>query len=504
MEKNSTIEEKSVNFFKRLKKKKKIVLCHGAFDIVHPGHIKHFQESKKFGDILVVTITADKFIKKSINNPFFDQQTRLNYLKQLKIVDYCFIVNESTGVTAIETVKPNFYCKGSEYSNLSKDQNLRKELKVLKKNKGKVKYLGSIVKSSSDIISKFLFDTGDHNFQNHLKKIKNINIQSLIEKIKKLKILIIGECILDKYTFVEIKGISPKSNNLSCRKMNTTTMPGGALATYNFLSSLTKNVKLLSIVNAETFNENPRLFNNLKDVIVSKKFTKIVKDRLVEKDNNGSIKKVFTINDFEEKKLDLNDEIRFRKKINENANKADLIIIQDFGHNLFSNKIINALSSHNKKLSINVQTNSLNYGFNIIGKKLKKTKVISLDEKELQLCVGHKDFKHSEELKTLRKKLSADYAFLTRGDKYSMVVDKKNKIITIPKLNSKPIDAMGAGDIFHAMASIMSTISKDSFLNLFIPQISGAHAVEIIGNNSYPKINQIIKTFNFYKNSVNF
>ena len=40
------------------KNKKKIVLCHGVFDLLHIGHIKHFQEAKKFGDILIVTILA--------------------------------------------------------------------------------------------------------------------------------------------------------------------------------------------------------------------------------------------------------------------------------------------------------------------------------------------------------------------------------------------------------------------------------------------------------------
>ena len=46
------------------KKNKKIVLCHGVFDLVHLGHIKHFKSAKSYGDYLVVSITVDKFIKK--------------------------------------------------------------------------------------------------------------------------------------------------------------------------------------------------------------------------------------------------------------------------------------------------------------------------------------------------------------------------------------------------------------------------------------------------------
>ena len=45
------------------KKGKKIVLCHGAFDLVHPGHLDHLEKAKSLGDILIVTITGDNFIK---------------------------------------------------------------------------------------------------------------------------------------------------------------------------------------------------------------------------------------------------------------------------------------------------------------------------------------------------------------------------------------------------------------------------------------------------------
>ena len=73
------------------------------------------------------------------------------------------------------------------------------------------------------------------------------------------------------------------------------------------------------------------------------------------------------------------------KKLKKAIPKADLIIAQDFGHGFFTKKIKNLLQKNHKKLSINVQTNSLNYGFNIINKQYKKAKIFSLDERELEL-----------------------------------------------------------------------------------------------------------------------
>lgn len=483
------------------RKKKKLVLCHGAFDFVHPGHLDHFDEAKKFGDILIVTITSDKFIKKSIHNPFFDEQTRLKNLRQIKIVDYCFIVNEPTGVSVIETLKPNIYCKGIEYKNLKNDNNLKKELIALKKNRGKVEYLGNNIKSSSKLISENLFNIEDKNFKNKIINLTKINFDNQINNLKKLNVLVIGETIIDEYKTVLTSGISPKSNTLSCIEKDKIIMPGGALATYKFVSSIAKNSSLISIINKESFETYKKniIFN--KGLIVSKDYQKIIKSRLIE-EGNQVIKKIFTINSYEEKKLGTKDEKIIIDKINSYAIKADIIIVQDFGHGLFSEKIINNLKKFKKKISLNVQTNSLNYGFNIIGTKFNKANIFSLDERELQLYGGKKVIKYEKEMYKLKKQLKAKIGCLTLGDKYSLVIDHKNKISKVPKLNNRAKDTMGAGDIFHAMMSMLTVNSKKSFFNLFLAQIAGAHAVEYVGNSNFPSIEEISKTYYFYLNSI--
>jgi cytidyltransferase-like protein len=59
---------------KKLKNKgEKIVLCHGCFDLMHPGHIKHFQAAKKMGNILIVTVTPDIYVDKGPNRPVFNE-----------------------------------------------------------------------------------------------------------------------------------------------------------------------------------------------------------------------------------------------------------------------------------------------------------------------------------------------------------------------------------------------------------------------------------------------
>ena len=94
---------------------KKIVLCHGVFDLLHIGHIKHFEEAKKFGDILIVTITADKYVQKGPNRPAFNSQLRLEALQALESIDYVSINKWATATKTIKALRPNIYCKGLDY-----------------------------------------------------------------------------------------------------------------------------------------------------------------------------------------------------------------------------------------------------------------------------------------------------------------------------------------------------------------------------------------------------
>jgi sugar/nucleoside kinase (ribokinase family) len=83
-----------------------------------------------------------------------------------------------------------------------------------------------------------------------------------------------------------------------------------------------------------------------------------------------------------------------------------------------------------------------------------------------------------------------------------MSINNKNQILKVPKLNNKAVDTMGAGDIFHAMVSLLSVHSKNDFFNLFVSQIAGAHAVSYFGNSKFPLLSEITSTYNFYLNAI--
>ena len=97
-------------------KKNKIILCHGNFDVVHPGHVRHLTYAKSKADLLVVSITADKFIQKGIYRPFVPENIRAMSLAAFEMVNFVVIDNNEKPLNLLKEIKPNFFAKGFEYS----------------------------------------------------------------------------------------------------------------------------------------------------------------------------------------------------------------------------------------------------------------------------------------------------------------------------------------------------------------------------------------------------
>ena len=138
---------------------KKVAMCHGCFDLMHPGHIRHFQAAKDLGDILVVTVTPDKFVNKGPGRPVFEAELRAASVAALECVDLVAINKWPSPVETIKLLRPDIYVKGQEYENEeSKKKELEKDLAALKEAGGKMAFTHERVYSSTK-----LFDA-------HLKK----------------------------------------------------------------------------------------------------------------------------------------------------------------------------------------------------------------------------------------------------------------------------------------------------------------------------------------------
>ena len=98
-------------------KKGKIVLAHGVFDLFHIGHLRHLKEAKKYGTILIVSLTKDKYVLKGPDRPYYNEKLRAEMIATIEFVNYVTFSNSKSAIDVIKKIKPHYYIKGKDYSN---------------------------------------------------------------------------------------------------------------------------------------------------------------------------------------------------------------------------------------------------------------------------------------------------------------------------------------------------------------------------------------------------
>jgi len=143
-------------------KGKKIVLCHGCFDLMHPGHIKYFQAAKKMGDILVVTVTPDIYVDKGPGRPVFNENIRVESIAALECVDYVAINMWPTAEETLKLLRPHIYVKGQEFQNLEdKTGKIQKENKIVEEIGAEIRFTQEIVFSSTKLLNQIFSSSGE-------------------------------------------------------------------------------------------------------------------------------------------------------------------------------------------------------------------------------------------------------------------------------------------------------------------------------------------------------
>ena len=460
-------------------------LCHGVFDFIHFGHIKYFEKAKNLTGKLIVSITPDEFVNKGPNRPYYDTIKRSEMLASLEIVDLVIINNKPDAIDLIKKIKPKYYVKGVEYkNNFDLTGKMPLEEAAIISVGGEIKYLSGEIHSSTKIINDFFqtdFTKSQKKVLKHLRnKINYTYIEELFSKISNLKVLLIGETIVDTYRFCAPQAISSKSPTVSAKFLKEENYTGGTLACAKHLSEIGADVTVYSPVGTEDFMEN--LLTNLDPKI---KFlgqnAKLVTPRKIRYLTEFMKQKIFEVTIMDDSALTNNELSEFENLV-KNDLEYDLIIAFDFGHGLFENSRLEALENIKCFKTLNVQTNSSNFGYNLYTKH-KNYNLLSIDEREFRLGLSDR---YSTIEKLIKHKKVPENLVLTLGDRGSVFV--RDDFGVIPVFIENPIDTTGSGDAFFVMVSILKYLQCDDTLSAFIGNIHAGLQSKIIGNKtSVPK-----------------
>ncbi len=490
---------------KKLKKrKKKIILCHGVFDVLHIGHINHFNSAKKLGDILVVSVTPDKFVRKGPNRPIFPLNLRMQSLSALKSIDYVTANTTETAVNPILEIKPNIYCKGKDYRDEKSDhtQNIKREVKAIKSINGKINYTEDKLFSSSNIINNSNLNLTDVQIK-FLRELKNQNkkfkISNLINSFSDLKVLVIGETMIDEYLYCDALGKSGKEPILAVKNLHSEKFIGGTLSIAKNLSNFCKKVTVLSYVGEKKEQLKflkTKLEKNINPIMIPKKNScTIIKRRIIDNINRTKILGLYSLEDHlinkkEEKKI-----IKILSKI---IKEHDLVIVSDYGHGFISDKVAKVIINKSKFLSVNAQLNAANVGFHTIS-KYKKADLVIINETEMRHEMRDKSEKTTNLIKKLALKINPKFLTVTSGNQGSITLIKKNKkIIHCPAFAFKVSDKIGAGDTMLAYLSLAVFKKINTKIGMFISSLAAAFNVENAANSKILKKIDIIKSAEAY------
>jgi len=487
--------EEIIKSFK--KKKMTTILSHGAFDLVHLGHLKHFESAKKMGDILIVSITADRFIYKGPGRPKFNENQRMEYLSKLEMIDYIVLSNEITAVSIIKKLKPNIYCKGPDYKQDNDDVtgNIKKEKLAIKSVKGKIAYTDDQVFSSSNLINSSKSENNSL-IQNLKKSIDIKDTFDKIESLKKKKVLLLGEIIIDDYQFCEAIGKSGKEPVLVMHDKFTEKYIGGVGAIANHISNFCNDITIMSFIGDHQKQESfikRSLSKNIKTILFNKKNSPTInKKRYLDEINHKKVLGVYSINDSD---LIERDESIFLEKLKSSIKKYDLVILTDYGHGIITPKIADFVCKNSNYLAINSQINASNIGFQNLN-KYKNFNFLILNEGEIRHDARDRTTPIEVLSKLLMKKLKAKKGIVTSGKNGARMISSKNTHdILCPGFAVKVIDKIGSGDAMLAVASICDYIKMNDHSTLLLGSLAAAQAVETMGNKNYVSDLKLKKAF---------
>ncbi len=466
----------------------KIVMAHGVFDLLHMGHVRHLEEARSFGAMLVVSVTADKFVNKGPGRPVFNQILRAEMLAALACVDWVIVSEAPTAESVIEILKPDIYVKGVEYSDDRADVTgkIVSERETVERFGGEVIFTHDITFSSSELINRYIiqYEPQVRAFLDSVRENKEQDtILKLLDSVSEMRVLVVGDTIIDDYNYVMPMGKAPKENLVTTLHQSREVFAGGVIATANHLASLCQKVEVITFFGQEpehaklvrgSLHQNVRLTAIERENIP---FT--VKTRFIEP---TYMRKMFEVYRMDDSPPNTETQNKLNAMIIERAPEFDLVVVNDFGHGMIMPSTIETLIKSARFLAVNAQTNGGNFGFHLIT-RYARADYVCTDLLEARLSVGDR-YSSADKIveEMLASAIDCPKIIVTQGKLGCVGYSRGEPTSWVPAFADKVVDTVGAGDAFFAVTSPLVAAGGAIRHVAFLGCIAGAIKVGIVGH----------------------
>lgn len=467
---------------------RRIVYCHGVFDLLHIGHIRYFKQSAKQGDVLVVTLTPDRFVDKGPMRPAFSEDFRVEAIASLDIVDYVAVNKWPTAENSLRLLRPHVYSKGAEFKRPADDMTgkMQLEIEVLKEVGGEMFFSEDVVFSSSNLINRFLSGFSEE-VQEYLQLFRQRwpldEVTGGIERMGDLKVLVLGDAILDEYQYCSALGQSSKDPVLAVHYHSRDLFAGGALAVANHVESFAAEVTLISVL-GEGCPHIPFIQESMSPTVKTVFFHRAgtpttLKRRFVD---NQALTKMFEIYEMNDSPMEEALEADIYRELEQRMIEVDIVLVSDFGHGMVTPKMRKLLCDKAPYLVVNTQANAGNRGYHTID-RYRRADCVVLAEHEARLTERNLLIELRPLARAIQKRLDCRHMVITQGRKGVSIINRSGEFTQVPAFAKNEVDTVGSGD------ALLSVLAQCSYLDLpqavmgIIGNGAGALAVQFIGNS---------------------
>jgi rfaE bifunctional protein kinase chain/domain len=465
---------------------KKVIMCHGTFDVVHPGHVRHLLYAKTKADVLIASLTADEHIKKGNMRPYVPQSLRAMNLAALEMVDYVVVDQDPTPLKNLALMQPDYFAKGYEYTSGSVHPKTQEEIDVLEGYGGEMIFTpGDIVYSSSALIELSPPSIAVEKLMT-LMEAEGVSFHDLretLQKIKGLRVHVVGDTIVDSYTYCSMIGGMTTTPTLSVRFEKKVDYVGGAGVVAKHLCAAGADVSFSTVLGNDAF---------MNFVLDDLKAFGVHCLPIIDKTRPTTNKNAIVAEAYRMLKVDTLDNRSISDKIVEQLKKqiaevdSQAVVFSDFRHGMFNRGTIPHLTTAIPKGTFRVADSQVasRWG-NIL--EFQDFDLITPNEREARFALGDQDSVVRPLALELLKRSQCGTLILKCGERgiityRSVSPSDPRAFFNIETFANRVVDAVGAGDALLAYATLALVATKNDVIASILGNMAAGVECEHDGN----------------------
>ncbi len=466
---------------------RRVIMCHGTFDLVHPGHIRHLIYAKSKAPVLIASLTSDAFIEKANHRPFVPQELRAMNLAALEVVDYVIIDYHAKPLENLSIIQPDYFAKGYEYSQGGIHPKTLEEKEIVESYGGELLFTpGDIVYSSSAVIENAPPNLAYHKLGSLMdaEGITFNRLRDVVNSFGGIKIHVVGDTIVDSYTYCTLIGGNTKTPTFSVKFDRQIDFVGGAGIVAKHMQKAKADVTLTTVLGDD----------GLKDFVRRDLEEHGVRcDPVIDPTRPTTQKNMFTAGGYRLLKVDSVDNRSISEKIANTfaqriaEEKGDAVVFSDFRHGIFNRSTIPQLTQAipDGPLRIADSQVATRWG-NILD--FQGFDLITPNEREARFALGDQDSIIRPLALDLYVKTKCKYLMLKLGERgiitYRTPDPNVRSFFILDSFTEHVVDSIGAGDALLAYATMSLVNTGDPLIASVLGSVAAALACERDGNVS--------------------